>query len=153
MDAKINSLKEEIDKLNDELKGIQKENSKRTIIKNLKIFGRRLEEYSSYALVCIIGALNLIFKNQVPTFNLILPTFLVETGHITVSYGYPLVALVYYGICRTRIQRSIENHCEKHISDINEGFVLVNDREIRKAISDKEDEYYHLLRVNNIPQR
>lgn len=152
----INRLKEEIDNLSKELSTIHKENDKRERIKNIKVFMRRVEKYSSYLLLTTYTVVSKltgdIDMNNIP---IPVPKFLTNTGNnfILVSAEFLIFFIVYYGLCRSKIQTGIEDYCNVMIEDIKHRYPSISDKEIVRVLREKESEYYHLLRENNIPQK
>ena len=155
MNEDINKLKDEINELNIELKKIQDENKKNERIKNIKVFIKRVEKYTSYILLIPLLIGGRLLNDNVNTIPIPVPTFLTRDGSnfITMPVSTLIFFVIYFGLCRSKTQDNIEEIYNILIEDIKKQYPSIDDREIREMIKDKENEYYHLLRVNNIPQR
>lgn len=155
MNEDINKLKDEINELNIELKKIQDENKKNERIKNIKVFIKRVEKYTSYILLIPLLIGGRLLNDNTNAIPIPVPTFLTNDGSnfITMPVSTLIFFVIYFGLCRSKTQDNIEEVYNILIEDIKKQYPSINDREIREMIKDKENEYYHLLRVNNIPQR
>lgn len=155
MNEDINKLKDEINELNIELKKIQDKNKKNERIKNIKVFIKRVEKYTSYILLIPLLIGGRLLNDNTNAIPIPVPTFLTNDGSnfITMPVSTLIFFVIYFGLCRSKTQDNIEEVYNILIEDIKKQYPSINDREIREMIKDKENEYYHLLRVNNIPQR
>jgi len=146
MENNIESLKKEMAELNSEISEIEKKNKKTTRIRNIKIFGKRLQKYLPH--IVAVGTLigTYVVKNQLPTVNIPFPSFLTNDGsnNVEVSIGFFYLLLAYYGAFYSDASTKNKDICDGAITNIRAQYPLINDRDLRHQLMEVRSEYRKL---------